>query len=78
MVVLDQAERVLLLNLAAAESLDVDEEATRGLHVGSIGVPDLVAALTADRTAGAPIVHEIAAPNDRAMYASVSPVHDVG
>jgi signal transduction histidine kinase len=43
-----------------------------------LGVDDLVAALDEAREAKNSIVREIATPDGRTLYASVSPVHDVG
>jgi signal transduction histidine kinase len=43
-----------------------------------MGIADLADALEAARDATEPVVREIAAPGGRTLYASVSPVHDVG
>jgi PAS domain S-box-containing protein len=74
-VVLDQAGKVLLFN-AAAEDLVGDLEA--GQPVSALGIDDLVAALEQAHKAKDSIVHEVATPSERTLYASVSPVHDVG
>ena len=74
-VVLDQTGKVLLFN-AAAEDLVGDLEV--GQPISALGIDDLVAALDEARKAKDSIVHEVATPSERTLYANVSPVHDVG
>lgn len=77
-IVLDQTERVLLLNQAAEQCLEMETEKVEGLPVCDLGVNDLVAALEAARAADEPVTREVVAPCGRNLYASVSPVRDVG
>jgi PAS domain S-box-containing protein len=74
-VVSDQAGQVLLFNSAAEECLG---HLTVGQPLSALGVDDLVTALDEARRAKHSVVQEIATPDGRTLYASVSPVHDVG
>lgn len=74
-VVLDQAGQVLLFNSAAEDCLGA---LTIGQPASALGVDDLVTALDEAHRAKDSIVREITAPSERTLYASVSPVHDVG
>jgi PAS domain S-box-containing protein len=74
-VVLDQAGQVLLFNAAAEDFLG---DLATGQPVGALGTDDLVTALDDARRAKSSIVREIATPDGQTLYASVSPVHDVG
>jgi PAS domain S-box-containing protein len=74
-VVLDQAGEVLLFNAAAEGCLG---DLATGRPIGDLGMDDLVAALEAARSAKGSVIHEITTPDERTLYASVSPVHDVG
>ena len=49
-----------------------------GQPISALGIDGLVAALDEARKAKDSIVHEVATPSERTLYASVSPVHDVG
>jgi PAS domain S-box-containing protein len=77
-IVLDQSGKVLLMNAAAGDCLGVAAQNSEGASIESLGVPDLNTALDAARTAGDSIVREMAAPGERILYGSVSPVSDVG
>ncbi len=77
-IVLDEAERVLLLNPATEHCLHVLADEVAGQPLPTLGVDDLETALAAARSAQAPVVREIAIPGGRTLYASVSPVQDVG
>ena len=77
-IVLDEAERVLLLNPATEHCLHVLADEVAGQPLPTLGVDDLETALAAARNAQAPVVREIAIPGGRTLYASVSPVQDVG
>jgi signal transduction histidine kinase len=74
-VVLDQVGQVLLFNAAAEECLG---GLAAGQPISALGVDDLVIALDEARRTKDSIVHEVATPGERTLYASVSPVHDVG
>jgi PAS domain S-box-containing protein len=74
-VVLDQAGQVLLFNAAAEECLG---HLVAGQPISALGVDDLVTALDQARRTKDSAVHEVATPGERTLYASVSPVHDVG
>ncbi len=77
-VVLDQANRVLLLNPAAARYLDVQAEQVVNQPVEALGVENLVRALAKAQQTQAPVVQEINGPAERSLYVSVSPVREVG
>ncbi len=77
-IVLDRAGQVLLLNPAAERYLKVQGKQAAGQPLAALGVAGLVAALEAARTTTAPVVREVSIPGGRTLYASVSPVHDVG
>jgi PAS domain S-box-containing protein len=77
-VVIDQSDRILLLNSAAEQALGVESQTIEGQPLSAIGVEDLVTALHAARTSPHPVTYEIAAPGERVLYASVSPVRGVG
>jgi PAS domain S-box-containing protein len=74
-VALDQAGKVLLFNAAAEDCLG---DLVVGQPISALGIDDLVAALEEARSAKESTVHEVATPDERTLYASVSPVHDVG
>ncbi|MFL7791944.1 MAG: ATP-binding protein [Anaerolineae bacterium] len=74
-VVLDQGGQILLFNSAAEDCLG---DLAIGQPVGDLGVDDLVTALNQARSAKDSIVHEVATPGERTLYASISPVHEVG
>jgi signal transduction histidine kinase len=74
-VVLDQTERVLLFNSAAEDCLG---DLTAGQPISALGLDDLVTALGEARRTKGSMVREVATPDERMLYASVSPVHDVG
>jgi two-component system phosphate regulon sensor histidine kinase PhoR len=74
-VVLDQAGQILLFNSAAEDCLG---DLAIGQTIGNLGVDDLVTALNEARSAKDSIIHEVATPGERTLYASISPVHDVG
>ncbi len=77
-VVLDQAGWVLLLNPAAERRLEVQFEQSVGQPVAALGVDDLGAALEAAQAAATSVVREVVVPGGRTLYASVSPVRELG
>jgi signal transduction histidine kinase len=74
-VVLDQAGRVLLFNSAAEDCLG---DLTAGQPISALGVDDMVTALDKARRTKGSVVCEVTTLDERMLYASVSPVHDVG
>lgn len=77
-IVLDPAEQILLLNPAAEYHLKVQHQQALGQPLAALGASELSAALSAARKTQDPIVRQIVAPNGRTLYASVSPVRQVG
>ena len=77
-VVVDHYDRVLLINPAAEQYLGVRSAELTGKPLSALGVDDLPMALEEAKRATGPVVREISAPDERTLYASVSPVHNVG
>ena len=76
--VLDPADRIVLINLAAEQQLRVRGWQVVGQPITALNSADLVDALHAAQTAGSAVRCEIALLDDRTLYASVSPVRNVG
>ncbi len=77
-IVVDRNDQVLLLNPSAEERLKVKARQIINQPVSSLQLDDLGAALETVKEHQVPLVCEIAAPGERTLYASVSPVHEVG
>ena len=72
-IVTDHAERVLLLNPAAAEAFGVDSQAVSGLPITEVIQEDkVIRLLTEPMKDGMPLTDEIPLPDDRTLYASAS------
>jgi len=76
--VLDQMEQITLMNPAAEMCLGVSAAQLAGQTVAALGMDDLTAALEAARQSADPVVRQVVTPQQRTLYASVSPVKDVG
>jgi len=76
--VLDETGRILLLNAATERTLNVRAEAVTDCPITDLDIPSLAGALADARQANAAIVREVEISGGCILYASVSPVHDVG
>jgi PAS domain S-box-containing protein len=72
-IVTDQADRVLLLNPAAADVFGTDPQAVRGLPIaGAVKEEKVVGLLTAPMDDGVPLIGEVPLPDGRTLYGSAS------
>ncbi len=72
-IVTDDAERVLLLNPAAAEIFGSDSRTISGVHIAkAVKEQKVVDLLTAQMNDGVPLTDEVPLPDGRTLYGSVS------
>lgn len=76
--VLDETQQVILANTAVEQYLNVALDDVVNQPLLALGVPDLAAALRQAQEVATAVVREVALPDGRVLYASVSPVHGVG
>lgn len=77
-IVLDEATQVRLINPAAEHFLQMQAGQVIGLPLSALGVADLMTAFEATEVTLAPVLREVAAPGEKTLYASVSPIREVG
>ena len=77
-IVLDKAAQVMLINPAAEHFLQVRAGQVIGLPISALGVAGLMAAFEATEVTLAPVLREVAVPGEKTLYASVSPIREVG
>ncbi len=76
--VLDEAGKILLVNAATERTLKIQADDVTECPLTDLGIAALVDALTDAQQANASIVREVEITKGCILYASVSPVHDVG
>ncbi|GAB4277679.1 MAG: hypothetical protein Kow0080_28730 [Candidatus Promineifilaceae bacterium] len=76
--VLDEDGRILLTNRAIERTLKIQEKDVINKPLTDLGIQALSDALTAAQQADTAIVCEVEITKECVLYASVSPVHDVG
>lgn len=77
--VVDQQDRVLLVNPAAERAFHIEDDAVSGRKIGETGLaPALVEVFKRPGSVDEPLTAEISLPDGRTLYANVSAILDAG